>query len=505
MATQEPENLASQKEALSKEHEIRVEKIAKLKTLGIQAWPAHRSTEKKSSELKEIATQLGDKTESETTFSTAGRIISRRSHGKSAFCTIQDSTGSIQLYLKKDLVGAETFDNFEKLFDIGDIIWVSGLVFITRTGEATVKVNELQLLSKCLHPLPEKHHGLTDTEQRYRQRYLDLLSNPESKEKFITRSKIVKAIRTFLSDQGFLEVETPMLHPIPGGAAARPFITKHNAYGMDLYLRIAPELYLKRLVVGGLDRVFEINRNFRNEGVSTKHNPEFTMLEFYMAYGDYNHGMNNTEELIRSAARVVNDDMTVQFKGVTLDFLKPFARMTVKESLISIGELLADQLTADTIDTTCKTAGIEPRKNSTLGEKLFLLFEELVEDNIIHPTFILGYPTEISPLAKRNPENPDIADRFELFVCGIEIANGFSELNDPFDQADRFRDQVQARKDGDGEAHHFDKDYVEALEYGLPPTVGVGIGIDRLVMLMTNTETIKDVILFPTMKHKSQQ
>ncbi|MCF7899857.1 lysine--tRNA ligase, partial [Candidatus Babeliales bacterium] len=342
--------------------------------------------------------------------------------------------------------------------------------------------------------------GLVDTEQRYRQRYLDLISNPENKEKFKKRFKIIQALREFLLEKDFLEVETPMLHVIPGGANAKPFVTHHNAYDMDLYLRIAPELYLKRLVVGGFDRVFEINRNFRNEGVSTKHNPEFTMLEFYMAHGDYKDGMQFTEELIQKAVLENFDSTKIIYQGQELDFAAPFEKITMHDSLVTIAEFSKDQISVKNIDKLIKTQHVEINLNSSYGEKIYALFEKFVEPKIVQPTFIVGFPIEVSPLAKRDPKDTSIAARFELFVAGIELANGFTELNDPFDQAERFKQQVQSRTRGNDEAHYYDADYIKALEYGLPPTVGVGLGIDRLVMFLTDTSSIKDVILFPTMK-----
>ncbi|MFC1854395.1 lysine--tRNA ligase [Candidatus Dependentiae bacterium] len=491
-------------EDLSKEHEIRVSKVSHLRDAGIEAWPEFKEVASQAVTLREIGKKLKPGEESKEAFTFAGRTMAKRGHGKTMFCNLQDITGTLQVYFKKDLVGEKPFENLENFLDVGDIIWVSGSLFLTKTGEPTIKVNEWTLLSKCLHPLPEKHHGLTDTEQRYRQRYLDLISNSESKERFIARSKIVQSIRKFLTEKNFLEVETPMLQPIPGGASARPFVTHHNAYDIDLYLRIAPELYLKRLVVGGLERVFEINRSFRNEGVSTKHNPEFTMLEFYMAHGNYQDGIKNTEELIRTATKNVSNDMKVSFGEHVLDFSKPFEQMTILDSIVKIGGVDKDALSETNIDSTMKENSVELYPGASHGEKLFALFEELVEHKIVQPTFIIGYPIEVSPLAKRDPKDKNVAARFELFVAGMELANGFTELNDPFDQAERFKKQVEARERGDEEAQYFDADYVRALEYGLPPTVGVGIGIDRLVMFLTNTPTIKDIILFPTMKPKSE-
>jgi lysyl-tRNA synthetase class 2 len=484
-------------ESLSQEHELRKAKVAAMKAEGHSAWPAYRQVSHTTAESIAEFTKTND---AATVYALAGRLMTRRDHGKTFFAHVQDRAGKLQLYIKKDDVGEQAFEQFKKYIDLGDIVWVSGSLFITKMGEVTLQVKELNLMSKCLHPLPEKFHGLTDVEQRYRQRYLDLISNPETREKFKKRSGIVAAIRAFLQQQDFLEVETPMLHPIPGGAAARPFVTHHNAYDMELFLRIAPELYLKRLVVGGFERVFEINRNFRNEGVSTRHNPEFTMLEFYMAHGDVQSGIHLTEQLLQNAVEKNFATHTVPFQGKSIDFTAPFKQLTVEESLIEIGGLIQADIMPDRINSTLKKHEIELHAAAGHGAKLFALFEACVEQKIVQPTFIVGYPIEVSPLAKRDPNNPDLAARFELFICGMEFANGFTELNDPFDQAERFKGQATARSHGDDEAHFYDADYIKALEFGLPPTVGVGIGIDRLVMLLTDTATIKDVILFPTLK-----
>lgn len=496
------QNNLTEQQSASLEHELRLQKIAKLHEEGIDAWPKHQV----ASHTTGVALdQFSKNALTEESISFCGRLVSRRDHGKTFFANLQDRDGKIQLYIKKDDVGESAFELFKKYIDLGDIIWAQGTLFVTQKGETTLHVRAFTLLSKCLHPLPEKFHGLTDTEQRYRQRYLDLISNPESREKFKKRSRIIQAIRAFLQSKDFMEVETPMLHPIPGGAAARPFTTHHNTYDMDLYLRIAPELYLKRLVVGGFERVFEINRNFRNEGVSTRHNPEFTMLEFYMAHGDYKDGIALTEELIQNAVMQNFSQLQVPFGQHMVDFTAPFKKMTVEESLIEIGGLGAADITDQAIDATMKKHDLGLHATAGRGAKLFALFEHLVEAKIVQPTFIIGYPIEISPLAKRDPNNPELAARFELFVCGMECANGFTELNDPIDQASRFKQQAEARASGDAEAHYYDADFIRALEYGLPPTVGVGIGIDRLIMLLTNTTSIKDVILFPTLKHNSEQ
>ncbi len=495
----EPKNLQTPTgQPESNEHEIRLEKVRVMQGEGQSPWPAYKPVSHTTAQAIALFNQHPEQS---PLFELAGRLIIKRDHGKTFFGVIQDRDGRIQIYVKKDEVGEAAFEQFKKYIDLGDIVWVKGPLFVTKTGETTVKVSAYALLSKCLHPLPEKFHGLTDIEQRYRQRYLDLMSNPESSAKFKKRSHIIQTIRNFLQERGFLEVETPMLHPIPGGATARPFVTHHNTYNMDLYLRIAPELYLKRLVVGGIERVFEINRNFRNEGISTKHNPEFTMLEFYQAYGDYLVGIDTTEQLIGAVARANLPSLQVPFQSKVIDFTPPFKRLTVEESLIEIGRLSKEQIQPDTIGATLEQKGATVPAHASYGVKLFALFEQCVEAQIVQPTFIIGYPIEVSPLAKRDENNRNIAARFELFACGMELANGFTELNDPFDQAERFKAQVQAREGGDQEAHHYDADYVQALEYALPPTVGVGMGIDRLTMLMTDTTSIKDVILFPTLKN----
>lgn len=480
------------------EHEVRCAKVQEMSAAGISSWPSYKPV---SETISEALNQFSNVENSSKEYELAGRIMTRRDHGKTFFCHIADRSGLIQIYIKKDDVGEQAFDHFKQHIDAGDILWVKGFLFTTKMGETTVHVKEFTLLSKCLHPLPEKYHGLTDIEQRYRHRYLDLMSNPESAIKFKKRSGIVQAVRQFLHNKDFMEVETPMLHQIPGGAAAKPFVTHHNAYDIDLFLRIAPELFLKRLVVGGFERVFEINRNFRNEGVSTRHNPEFTMLEFYMAHGDYKIGIETTEQLIQHVVLKNFPSLKVQFGTHELDFTAPFKKMSVQESLIEIGGLKEEQISESNIDQLIKSDNVELKeKNADYGVKLFALFEHFVESKIVQPTFIIGYPISVSPLSKRDPKDPSIAARFELFVCGMELANGFTELNDPFDQAERFKDQVAARESGNDEAHYYDADFLYALEYGLPPTVGVGIGIDRLTMLLTNTQSIKDVILFPTMK-----
>jgi lysyl-tRNA synthetase class 2 len=431
----------------------------------------------------------------------AGRMMLKRVMGKASFATLQDLSGRIQIYVTNDGTGAQAHAEFKR-WDIGDILGVVGTLFRTKTGELTVNCGEVRLLSKALRPLPEKFHGLTDTEQKYRARYLDLITNEASRFTFVARSRIVQAIRQYMTGHGFLEVETPMMHPIPGGAAAKPFQTHHNALDMDLYLRIAPELYLKRLVVGGFEKVFEINRNFRNEGISTRHNPEFTMMEFYEAYTDYRLLMNFTEGLLRHTAEQALGQLVFQYQGRTLDLSKPFARMTVVEALrkyhpgFSAEHLQNEQW----LRIKLKDLGIEPHRHAGLGSLQLTLFEETTESELFEPTFIIDYPAEVSPLARRSDANPEITERFELYIAGREIANGFSELNDPEDQAARFEEQAKAKAAGDEEAMFYDADYIRALEFGLPPTGGCGIGVDRLVMLLTDSPSIRDVILFPHMR-----
>lgn len=487
------------------ESDVRRAKLEQLRLSGREPWPAYKPINATCNDLKNALIEPSE-TGADHQYSIAGRVIARREHGKSLFAVIQDRSGCIQIYLKQNTVGESSFHSFQHLVDLGDFIWTTGTLFVTKTGEKTLDAQEWQLLSKSLHPLPEKHHGLSNTEQRYRQRYLDLISNRDSYDKFVKRSNIIQNLRSCLLAKDFLEVETPMLHPIPGGAAARPFITHHNALGSDFYLRIAPELYLKRLVIGGMERVFEINRNFRNEGISTRHNPEFTMLELYMAHGDYRTGMKLTEELLSSTVQHAVGTTEVTFGLHSINFQAPFASYSMEESLIAVGKLSEQDISETNIDATMKRLNTtHSNKNASRGEKITVLFEELVEKKLIQPTFITGYPLETSPLAKRDDKNPSVAARFELFIAGMELSNGYSELNDPIDQAGRFKQQSSAREGGDAEAHHYDADYITALEHGLPPTVGVGIGIDRLVMLVTNTTSIKDVILFPTLKVKHDE
>ncbi|MDP2828963.1 MAG: lysine--tRNA ligase [Sulfuricellaceae bacterium] len=434
----------------------------------------------------------------------AGRMMLKRVMGKASFATVQDMSGRIQFYINDEGVGTEAHEAF-KHWDMGDIIAARGTLFKTNKGELSVRVSELRLLTKSLRPLPEKFHGLSDQEQKYRQRYLDLIVNEETRKTFMVRSKVIQAIRTFLVERGYLEVETPMMHPIPGGASARPFTTHHNALDMELFLRIAPELYLKRLVVGGFEKVFEINRNFRNEGLSTRHNPEFTMIEFYEAYRDYQYLMDLTEEMLRDVATFVLGHAVVQYQGHTINLTQPFDRLTVVQAIQKYhgGKFLDEQLHDRVfLLETLKKMGAAHHPTDGVGGLQLSLFEETTEHLLIQPTFIIDYPAETSPLARRNDQNPGITDRFELFIVGRELANGFSELNDAEDQAERFMAQVHQKEAGDAEAMHYDADYIRALEYGLPPTAGEGIGIDRLIMLLTDSPSIRDVILFPQMRRE---
>ena len=434
----------------------------------------------------------------------AGRIMARRSFGKAAFITIQDRKGRLQLYVRKDEIGEEAYSYFET-FDMGDIIGAEGFPFRTKTGELSLHAKKIRLLVKSLHPLPEKFHGLTDIETRYRQRYVDLIVNPESRELFLKRSQIISLIRSFMVARDFLEVETPMMQPIPGGAVARPFITHHNTLDMQLYLRIAPELYLKRLVVGGLDRVFEINRNFRNEGISVRHNPEFTMMEFYQAYATYEDLMDFTEELFCHVAKETLGALDFKYQGLDISFQRPWKRLTVREAILEYGDIDAKKLDdRDLALAYAHSIGLNPSDDIGYGKLLMEIFEEVAEHKLIQPTFITSYPTEVSPLSRKNDNNPNIVDRFELIVGGREIANAFSELNDPVDQKERFLSQAAEKTKGDEEAHYMDEDYIRALEYGLPPTAGEGIGIDRLVMLLTDSASIRDVILFPQLRKEKK-
>ncbi len=431
----------------------------------------------------------------------AGRMMLKRVMGKASFAQLQDSTGQIQLFVTRDELVEGFYNEQFKKWDIGDIIGASGTLFKTKTGELSIRVSCIRLLTKSLRPLPEKFHGLSDQETIYRQRYVDLIMNETSRDVFKRRSAIVAYIRNFFIEHDYLEVETPMMQVIPGGAMAKPFVTHHNALDMDLFLRIAPELYLKRLIVGGMDRVFEINRNFRNEGLSTRHNPEFTMIEFYQAYATYHDLMDLTETLFRGIATDVCGSTNIHYQGDDFDFSKPFKRLSVVDSILHYNPALKiEDLQEGNAKDTAEKLGIHIKDNWGLGKIQIEIFESTVEEKLIQPTFITEYPTEVSPLARRNDDNPFITDRFELFIGGREIANGFSELNDAEDQAQRFQDQVSEKDAGDDEAMHYDADYIRALEYGMPPTAGEGIGIDRLVMLFTDSPSIRDVLLFPHMR-----
>ncbi len=489
------------------ENRLVAERRAKLGTLREQgiAYPNDFRKDTTAGFLQErYAKADGDELQQvEEVFSVAGRMMAKRVMGKIAFVRLQDRSDSIQLMIQRDQLPEGVFAQF-KHWDIGDIIAAKGRIMRTQKGELSIRASEFRLLAKSLRPLPEKYHGLIDTELRYRRRYVDLIMNQKSRDVFRTRSKIITFIRSFLEAPGreFLEVETPMMHPIPGGATARPFVTHHNALDLTMYLRVAPELYLKRLIVGGLERVYEINRNFRNEGVSTQHNPEFTMLEFYWAYANYLDLMDLTETMLSGLAEAVTGGAAVNYQNEEIDFSGPFERLSVEDAVRRYNPKLAD---ADLWDDAflreiCAALDIHTEKTWGPGKLLIELFEATVEEQLVQPTFITQYPTEVSPLSRKNDDNPEVTDRFELFICGREIANGFSELNDPEDQAERFRQQMENMDAGDLEAMHYDADYIRALEYGMPPTAGEGIGIDRLVMIFTDSPSIRDVLLFPYMR-----
>ncbi|CNH61044.1 lysyl-tRNA synthetase [Yersinia thracica] len=502
MSEQKPQ-VAEQAQELNSELQARREKLATLREKGI-AFPNDFRREHLSDQLHaEYGSKENEELEAlNIEVTVAGRMMTRRIMGKASFVTLQDVGGRIQLYVSRDDLPEGVYNEEFKKWDLGDILGARGKLFKTKTGELSIHCSELRLLTKALRPLPDKFHGLADQETRYRQRYLDLIANDESRNTFKVRSQVMAGIRSFMVEKGFMEVETPMMQVIPGGASARPFVTHHNALDIDMYLRIAPELYLKRLVVGGFERVFEINRNFRNEGVSPRHNPEFTMMELYMAYADYKDLIVLTEELFRTLTENVLGSSVVQYGEQTFDFGKPFAKLTMKEAICKYRPEtnVADLDDMDKAVAIAESLGIKVEKSWGLGRVQCEIFEETAESHLIQPTFITEYPAEVSPLARRNDDNPFITDRFEFFIGGREIGNGFSELNDAEDQAQRFADQVSAKEAGDDEAMFYDEDYVTALEHGLPPTAGLGIGIDRMVMLFTNSHTIRDVILFPAMR-----
>jgi lysyl-tRNA synthetase class 2 len=479
----------------------RREKILSLKSQGLSLYPNDFKVTHSIADVRSVIDQEPERlTETAPVFRCAGRIMAVNRFGKSTFIRIRDRSGQIQAYIRKDKVGEEAYDRFRR-FDIGDFVGITGPVFRTRTGEWTLLAHRVRLVCKSVRPLPEKFHGLKDPEKRYRQRYVDLIMNPEVREIFLRRSRVVQSLREFLLGEGFLEVETPMMQPIPGGAEAEPFVTHHNALDMDLFLRIAPELYLKRLVVGGFERVFEINRNFRNEGISTQHNPEFTMLEFYQAYATHEDFMAMTERMLSRTAEEATGSPLVAYQGHTIDFRPGWRRVSLADALEEIGGVERSLLeNPEGLVRFAESRGIPLQKKGRTGKVVMKLFDALVEPKLIQPTFVTDYPVEVSPLSRRSDSRPDVTERFELFIAGKEIANGFSELNDPEDQRGRFLDQVAERQAGDAEAHCMDEDYIEALEYGMPPAAGEGIGIDRLVMLLTDAASIREVILFPHMK-----
>lgn len=483
---------------LNEIQKIRLKKLDELKALGVapfgKKFPPSHSLQQIKDNFDELENQR---------VKVAGRIMAIRSHGKAAFFDIQDQTGRLQMYIRKDGVAEETFKLY-KLLDIGDIVGIEGDVFKSKKGEISVAVSNLTLLAKSLRPLPEKWHGLKDTDIRYRQRYLDLITNPEVKQTFLIRSKIISTMRRYLDERGFVEVETPVLSPIAGGAAARPFITHHNALDMELYLRIATELYLKRLIVGGFEKVYEIGKDFRNEGISIKHNPEFTMIELYQAYADYEDMMKLMEDMVAHIAKEVLGTTKVNYQGVEIDLTPPWKRMTMVEAVKQYTDIDFNLIESDeeAREIARKLHIEDVEDQDTKGKILNLIFEEKVEEHLVQPTFIYNYPIEISPLAKKIEDNPNFTYRFEAFITGREMANAFSELNDPIDQRERFLQQLKEREAGNEEAHAFDEDFITALEYGMPPTGGLGIGIDRLVMLLTDSYSIRDVILFPTMRPK---
>lgn len=482
---------------INEQMQVRIDKMHKIeehgwKPFGYRFLYTHRAAD--------IAAQFDELSEKETEVKMAGRIMAIRGHGKTCFMDMQDKTGRIQVYVRKDVIGEENYALI-KLMDIGDTVGITGTAFRTHMGELSIKANSVEMLSKSLRPLPEKWHGLKDVETRYRQRYVDLIVNPEVRDTFVKRSQIIRSVREVLDSHDFLEVETPILNTIAGGAAARPFISYHNALDMQVYMRIAPELYLKRLIVGGMDRVYEMGRVFRNEGIDNRHNPEFTSVEIYQAFADYRDMMDLTEEVVVKTAEKVLGTTTINYEGTTIELASPWKRMSMIEAVKEYsGKDFTDVTDLEEACAIAKELNVAIEPSFGIGKIINACFEEYVEDKLIQPTFITGHPKEISPLAKSNPENPEITDRFEAYIYGREICNGFTELNDPIDQKERFLKQVEERANGDEEANMMDEDFVNALEYGLPPTGGLGIGIDRLVMFLTNSSTIRDVLFFPTMK-----
>lgn len=500
--TQQVEEKAPLTESeINEQMQVRLDKMHKIEEHG---WLPFGHKFEWSHHAADIAEQFEELSANETIVRLAGRVMAIRGHGKTCFMDLMDKSGRIQLYVRKDAIGEENYALI-KMMDIGDIVGVSGTVFRTHMGELSIKAVSLEMLSKSLRPLPEKWHGLKDIEMRYRQRYVDLIVNPEVRDTFVKRSQIIKSVREILDNRDFLEVETPIMHSIAGGAAARPFITYHNALDMQLYMRIAPELYLKRLIVGGMERVYELGRVFRNEGIDIKHNPEFTIVEIYQAFADYKDMMELTETIVSQTAQKVLGTMKITYEGQEIDLTPPWNRMTMIEA---VAKYTGQDFTGITdIEEARKMAAainVPIEKTYGIGKIINACFEEHVEDKLIQPTFITGHPKEISPLAKSSVENPEITDRFEGFIYAREICNGFTELNDPIDQRERFVKQVEERKAGDDEAHMMDEDFVNALEYGLPPTGGLGIGIDRLVMFLTDSTSIRDVLFFPHMRHKNQ-
>ncbi|MGG0679720.1 lysine--tRNA ligase [Bacillus altitudinis] len=491
-------------EELNDQFQVRRDKMNKMREEGIDPFGERYDRSHQSAQIIAEYDEFSkeDLEEKAAQVTIAGRMMTKRGKGKAGFAHIQDLEGQIQIYVRKDSVGEEAYELF-KSSDLGDIIGVTGTVFKTNVGELSIKATSFEVLTKALRPLPDKYHGLKDVEQRYRQRYLDLIVNPESKQTFIMRSKIIQSMRRYLDSKGYLEVETPTMHSIPGGASARPFITHHNALDMPLYMRIAIELHLKRLIVGGLEKVYEIGRVFRNEGVSTRHNPEFTMIELYEAYADYKDIMNLTENLIAHIAQEVLGTTTIQYGEDEIDLKPEWKRLHMVEAVKeATGVDFWQEMSVEEAKQNAADHGVEITKNMTVGHIINEFFEQKVEETLVQPTFIYGHPVEISPLAKKNPEDPRFTDRFELFIVRREHANAFTELNDPIDQRERFEAQLKEREEGNDEAHLMDDDFVEALEYGMPPTGGLGIGIDRLIMLLTNSPSIRDVLLFPQMRNR---